>query len=114
MNANPNGSESATCGVDGNASVSVSAAWTAIGSANEIEIESGSEGNENGRNVYGGYTRRARVRIRVLSAARYRSDRNRGRASDGHHGSLGVAACHAHPYFPSENGEIKWARGVGS
>ena len=120
MNASANGSERATGGVNGDASVSVSASaeWTLTGSANEIESGSGSEGNENGRNVYGGGgdTRRARVRIHVLFAAR--SDRNRGRASDDYRdGNLGVSSCrlrHARPSFPSEKGEINWARRVGS
>jgi len=110
--------------VNGNASVSVSASvpeWTVIGSVNENENGSGSgsesEGNKNGRNVYGGGSTRARVRIHVLFA-RYCSDRNRGRASDGYRdGNLGVAACrlrHVRPSFLSENGEINWVRCLGS
>lgn len=91
--------------------------WTVIGSVNENENGSESEGNKNGRNVYGGGSTRARVRIHVLFA-RYCSDRNRGRASDGYRdGNLGVAACrlrHACPSFPSETGEINWVKCVGS
>jgi hypothetical protein len=114
-------SERATGGVNANANASIPE-WTVIASAsaNENENENGSEseseGNKNERSVYGGGSIRARVRIHVLFA-RYRSYRNRGRASDGYHdGNLGVAACrlrHAHPPFPSEN-EIIWARFVGS
>src|SRR6266852_8920264 len=128
---NASGSESASGGVDGNASASASAGWTVSGSANENgngnENENGnengngngseSEGIENGRSVYGSGGTRARVRIHDLFA-RHRSDRSRGRESDSYRdGNLGVAACrlrHARPSFPSENGEIIWARCVGS
>lgn len=109
MNVSGSGSESATGGVNGKASVSVSAEWTVIGSANGNKNGSESEVNENGRSVYGSGGTRARVRIHVLFD-RYRSDRNRGRASDGQRDdNLGVAACrlrHACPSFPSENDEI--------
>jgi hypothetical protein len=115
---NASGRKSAAGEVNENASVSIPE-WTVIGSANENGSES--EGNENGRSVYGGGGTHAhardRVRILVLSS-RYRSDGNRGRASDGYRdGNLGVSACrlrHARPSFPSENGEIDWAIRVGS
>lgn len=107
--------------MDENASVSVSGTeWTVIGSESAIAIanenESEREGKKNGRSVYGGGGTRARVRIHV-PFARYRSDRNRGRASEGYRdGNFGVAACrlrHARPFFPSENSEIDRARCVG-
>jgi hypothetical protein len=117
MNASK--SESAS-GVNGNGNGNGNASantpeWTVIGSANDNDNDNGSEGNKNGRSVYGGGRTRAHVRIHDLFA-RYRSDRNHGRPSDGYRGgNLGVAACrlrHARPSFPSENGEINRARCV--
>lgn len=125
---NASGSESATGGVDGNASVSVSGleammigteSESGIGTANENESGNvtESEGKENGKSVYGGDSTRARarahVRIHVLFV-RYYSDRNRGRASDGYRdGNQRVALRHARPSFPSENWKIIWVRCVG-
>ena len=86
-----------------NGNATVSAEWMLTESADK----SGSEGNENERNIYGGGgdTCRARVRIYVLFVARYRIDRNCGRASDDYHdSSLGVSSCqlrHVCPSFPS-------------
>lgn len=121
---NVSGSENVTGGVDGNASVSVSgperimigtATESAIGTANENGNGTESEGNKNGKSVYGGDGTRARARVRIhVLFARYCSDRNREKASDGYRdGNQEVAFRHARPSFPSENWKIIWARRVG-